>query len=128
MVETSKDILYLVISFCVLWATVFLCWMFYYAGKILKNASQVVEEFRMKIQMLSDVVNNIHGKVERLTDLVSLVKNGATGFIKNAVMRKAERFMQDSAEDIGGAAKDAVDRAVKAAGRQMKKTAKKMRK
>ena len=41
MLETSKDLLYVVLSLCILWFTVFLCWLLYQAGRVLKNANKI---------------------------------------------------------------------------------------
>ena len=46
MIETSKDILYLVIAFCVLWLTVFLCWALYYMIRMLKQTNQFLEDVK----------------------------------------------------------------------------------
>ena len=44
MLETSKDLLNIVIALCVLWFTVFLCWMIYYMAMILKRVNEVMEK------------------------------------------------------------------------------------
>ena len=45
MLETSKDLLYVAIAFCVLWLTIFMCWMIYYFAMILKKVNHVMETF-----------------------------------------------------------------------------------
>lgn len=125
--ETSQDILYLVISFCVLWVTVFLCWMFYYAMRILRNASQIVEEFRMRLQALTDAINYIRGKVENISSLMSIASEGVTGMVKNMVTKKAKEWVSRGSSKFDATAKEAVDRAVEATAKKMRKTAKKVR-
>ena len=71
MFGSSKDILYLVISFCVLWTTVFLCWMFYYVMRLLRNTNQIVEEFRVRLQSLTEAINYVRGKVEHMSSLMT---------------------------------------------------------
>ncbi len=112
MIETSKDILYIVISFCVLWATVFLCWMFYYAGKILKNTSQIIEEFRVRLQALADAIGYIQEKVEYLSLAMSSVFKGVGETVKDTVIKKAKSWMNKKSDDCDSSAKEAVDRAV----------------
>lgn len=128
MLETSKDILYLVISFCILWVTVFLCWMFYYAVRILRNASQIVEEFRMRLQALTDAINYIRGKVEHMSSLMALASSGVTGMVKSMVVKKAKEWVNRGTDTFNSSAKEAVEKAVEATAKKMKKTANKIRK
>ncbi len=125
---SSKDILYLVISFCILWTTVFLCWVFYYVARILKNTSQIVEEFRVRLQGLSDAVNYVRGKVEHMTSLMGAMTTGVGGFVKKAVTRKAHEWVDGKTNKFNAAAKEAVDRAVDLTSKKMKKAAKRLKK
>ena len=134
MFETSKDVLYIVLSFCIIWVTVFLCWMFYYAGKILKDASQIVEEFRMRLQLLTEAINYIRGKVESISSLLTLVTEGATGLAKKFVSKKADEWMnsakesvQENEEEFNEAAKEAVNKAVDETAKKMRRMTKKIR-
>jgi hypothetical protein len=128
MIESSKDILYLVIAFCVLWVTVFLCWMMYYMMRILKNANQIVEEFRTRLQILTEAIDYLRGKVESIHSLLGMASGGMAGAVKNMVTSKAKEWMDKSTDKINNAAKDAVDKAVQATADKMKKTAKNLRK
>ncbi|OGH94543.1 MAG: hypothetical protein A2538_00170 [Candidatus Magasanikbacteria bacterium RIFOXYD2_FULL_41_14] len=127
MLETSKDILYLVISFCVLWTTVFLCWMFYYVMRLLRNTNQIVEEFRVRLQALTEAINYIRGKVEHMSGLMTLLTDGAAGLAKKFVTRKAEQWGQAGADKFDEAAKDAVSKAVAATAKGMRGAVKKMK-
>lgn len=127
MIETSKDILYIVISFCVLWATVFLCWMFYYAGKILKNTSQIIEEFRVRLQALADAIGYIQEKVEYLSLAMSTVFKGVGETVKDTVIKKAKNWMNKKTENYDSSAKEAVDRAVAKTAEGINKITKKIK-
>ena len=126
--NTSKDILFLVISFCIVWVTVFLCWMFYYVTKILKNTNQIVEEFRMRFQALADTINQIRAKVEDMSSLLTLATDGVGGFAKRFITKKAHSWMSSGAKQFDAVAKDAVEKAVDATAKKMKKMAGKMKK
>ena len=128
MFENSKDILYIVISFCILWATVFLCWMFYYAGKILKNTSQIIEEFRVRLQALAEAIGYIQEKIEYLSLGMSSVFKGVGATMTNAVIKKATAWAEKKTSDFSGPAKEAVDRAVEMTAERMRKMAKKIKK
>lgn len=127
MFETSKDVLYLVISFCVLWVSVFLCWTFYYVMCILRNANQIVEEFRVRLQALTEAINYIRGKVEHISGLMTLASGGVGNFLKKAVAKKAEDWVDGGTDRFNSAAKDAVHRAVAATSKKIKKVAAKVR-
>ena len=127
MFDSTKDILYLVIAFCILWVTVFLCWMFYYIAKILRNTSHMVEEFRMKLQALSETVNHVRNKVESLSSLFTLGTQGVGGFVRKTVSKKAKKMVDEGTQTLNKAAKEAVDEALKKAADGMSRTAKKIK-
>lgn len=128
MIETSKDILYLVIAFCVLWITVFLCWMFYYVTRILKNANEIAEEFRSRLQILTEAMNYVRGKVENIHSLLNMTGSGMAGMVKNMVNKKAKDWINKGSDKMNSAAKDAVAKAVQATAKKMKTAAKKLKK
>lgn len=128
MFESSKDILYIVIAFCVLWITVFLCWMFFYVAKILKNTNQVIDEFRSRLQLLTEALNFIRGKVDNIHSLLGVAGAGVAGIVKNAVTKKAREWINKGSAKMNTAAKDAVDNAVQATAKNMRKMAKKLKK
>ncbi len=128
MIETSKDILFLVIAFCVLWITVFLCWMFYYITRILKNANQIAEEFRSRLQILTEAIQYVRGKVENIHSLLGMAGGGMAGMVKDMVNSKAKDWINKGSKKMNTAAKDAVAKAVEATAKKMKTTAKKIKK
>jgi hypothetical protein len=127
-IENSKDILYLVISFCVLWVTVFFCWLLYYVMRLVRNANQIVEEFRMRLQALTDTINYIRGKVEHISGLMTLATDGVGGLVRKVVTKKAKDWMDSGSSKMNDAAKDAVEKAVDATAKKMKKMTSKIRK
>lgn len=128
MLATTQDILYVVISCCVLVITVFLCWMLYYVMRILRSANQVVEEFRLRLQALTEALNYIRGKVEHMSGLMTLASEGVGGLVKKVVAKKAHDWMDRKTDEFNDAAKDAVDRAVAATAKKMKKMSVKVKK
>lgn len=124
----TKDLLYLVISFCILWITVFLCWTFYYVMRLLRNVNQITEEFRGRLQILTETINYIRGKVEHISGLMTLAGGGVTELMKKAVEKKAKQWIDEGEEKFDGAAKEAVEKAVEATAKHIKKAAHRMRK
>ncbi|MEK9183128.1 MAG: hypothetical protein AAB849_01315 [Patescibacteria group bacterium] len=85
MLENSKDLLYIVLSFSVLWVTVFLCWLIYYLVSILRNANDMVEELRERFRGIEDAIRSIRDKMEHATSTL--------GFVSEGVMRLIQYFI-----------------------------------
>ncbi len=77
MIENTKDIFYIVLSFCVFWLTVFLCWGLYYMIQTFKQTNEILVNFRSRLESISKLVEFLKGK--------------AVGF----VAKKAVDFMSD---------------------------------
>lgn len=128
MFDTSKDILYLVISFCILWLTVFLCWSLYHFGKVLKNANEVVEEFRARMDALTHAIDFVRHRIEQISDLMTLATKGVSGYVSKMASKKAEKFFDDATQDMGSFARLAVKKATKTVKKQIKKSTTKKKK
>lgn len=126
MFSSSKDILYLVLAFCILWVSAFLCWLLYYGVRIMKDTSKIVEEFRIRLQNLSELIKTISDKIESIYEMVSSF-NGITGFFKKMMHKKTDEWVDEGAEKVHDVAKGAVERAVEGASRKMRGAAKKIR-
>ncbi|MFH1291794.1 MAG: hypothetical protein ABIH87_01175 [bacterium] len=126
--ETSKDVLYLVIAFCVLWVTVFMCWMFYYVTKILRNTNEIAEEFRMKLHSLSEAINHVRDRVEQMSSLMTLLTGGFEGLVKRTISKKIKKTTDKGADALEKSAKQAVAKAKDAINKAMKKSTKKIKK
>jgi len=120
MLDTSKDILYLVISFCILWLTVFLCWALYHFGKVLRNANEVVEEFRARMDALTHAIDFVRHRIEQISDLLTLATKGVSGYVSKMAGKKASRFFDDATGDMSAVAKTAVKKATQAVGKKIK--------
>ena len=64
MFNTSRDLLNLIIAFCVLFFTVFLCWMIYYMAMILKNIHDVMDKFTTTLDMISGFFGKAREKLD----------------------------------------------------------------
>ncbi len=63
MLETSQDLLYLVLAFCVIWFTAFLCWALYYVMKLLRNVNETFESLKQKFTAASGLAKMIKTKI-----------------------------------------------------------------
>ncbi len=128
MFDSSKDILYIVIAGCIGIFTAFVCWMFYYLIRILKNTSQIIEEIRGRLDDLSAAIGSVREKVDQLSGIMNLFSDGVTGLVKKMVSRKADAWVDNGTDTLNSAAKEAVDKAVDMTAAKMKKMAQKIKK
>ncbi|MBI4098620.1 MAG: hypothetical protein HY437_01145, partial [Candidatus Magasanikbacteria bacterium] len=66
MLQSSKDLFYIVLAFSALWLTIFLCWMIYSMAVILRNANDVIHEMRERLRGISESLDFMRDKVDLL--------------------------------------------------------------
>lgn len=114
--DSSKDILYLVIAFSVLWLTAFLCWALYYVISILRDTADLIEDVKSKLDMLTSA---IEGMRDRMSKSVSALGTMATGakFAMGLFEKHAEKAVKKAKKTAKKTAK-----AVKKKARKVKKS------
>ncbi len=90
MLETSKDLLYVVISFCILWLTVFLCWAIYYVAMLLKQAYDLTKTIKAKVEKAEALLDFAKNKIESSTSHLALVAEGVSQLVKYLINRRTE--------------------------------------
>lgn len=73
MLETSKDFLNVVIALCVLFFTIFICWMIYYVAMIFKRIHEVMEKFTNTLDAVSQFFTKAKEKIDKTTSNLSLL-------------------------------------------------------
>ncbi|MDD3284589.1 MAG: hypothetical protein PHZ07_03280 [Patescibacteria group bacterium] len=63
MIESSKDILNLVIAFCILWFTVFVCWFIYYMISTIKKVHDSINFFHTTLSSFNELVETVRDKI-----------------------------------------------------------------
>jgi len=98
MLETSKDFLFIVLAFCILWLTIFVSWILYYVIRIFRNTSSVIGKVQDTVEKLDDFIENFKNKVEKSTSglmiLGELAKQGMN-FVENRKCGKKDEDVQD---------------------------------
>lgn len=95
--ESSKDILNLVLAFCVFWFTAFVCWALYYVITVLRDAARAVAEIRDRIAAIDGAVRTVREKVESALGSFGIASTGIKmlgGYLakrKEKAVEKAER-------------------------------------
>lgn len=64
MLLDSKDILFIILSFCALWFTVFLCWFLYQLAIVLRRINEVVGEVKIQIEKVENAIHGVKSKFE----------------------------------------------------------------
>jgi len=77
MLQSSKDLFYIVLAFSALWLTIFLCWMIYSVAVILRNANDVIHEMRERLRGISESLDFMRDKVDVLAGSVDFLTEAA---------------------------------------------------
>lgn len=72
----SQDILYIVLAFCALWFTAFLCWLMYQVVSIIRRAHEVLDLAERKLDLLERSVTGIKAKFDSGTAVFVTVADG----------------------------------------------------
>lgn len=75
MLET-QDILFIVLMFCALWFTVFLCWLMYQIGGIMRRVHGFIDLLEKKIEQVEISVGNMKSKMESNFSMFTTVADG----------------------------------------------------
>jgi len=73
MLETSNDLLNLVIALCVLLFTIFLCWMFYYMVMIFRKINEVMGKITSTLEAISSLVTKAKDKLDKTASNFSIL-------------------------------------------------------
>ena len=95
MFESSQDLLYVVLSLCILWFTVFLCWLIYQAARVLGNANKIVESLMQKLELITEAVEFMRRKMEKMSGHMGIVSKLASGVVDKFVLGKISDKLEE---------------------------------
>lgn len=72
-IESSKDLLFVVLAFSILWLTIFLSWLLYYAIAIVRDTEHLVKQIREAVEKVDELAHSAHEKMERSAASFTLV-------------------------------------------------------
>ncbi len=73
LIETSKDLLFVVLAFCALWLTVFLSWLLYYLIAVLRDTESLVKQAKGVVEKVDVLQHALHDKFERSAASLTLI-------------------------------------------------------
>ncbi|MBT4153583.1 MAG: hypothetical protein HOE53_02945 [Candidatus Magasanikbacteria bacterium] len=88
IVSSSQDVLYVALALCVLFFTVFLCWLLFEAARILKNANRIVESLTHKLELINEAVQYMRGKVDGVSKNMGVMSSMMTGLVEKFIVGK----------------------------------------
>jgi uncharacterized protein YoxC len=95
MSYTPLEILYIVLSFCVLWISGALFWFIWQAANILRNVNTAVDEAREKIGKIEAAITGIKNRVEAMTAPAQILVEGLKKVMDYAMEKRRERREED---------------------------------
>jgi len=89
MLETSKDVLNIVLAISVLGISFFIAWSLFYLTMILRNLFKAVKEFKERLDKVDEAVTAFKNKIESSSSYLLLLGEGVKKLVE--VMRKREK-------------------------------------
>lgn len=81
----TRDILFIVMSLAIAWFTVFLCWLLYQAGRVLRNANRVMEHGITQLELMRHALDFIRDKVDRISGAAGAVSRSVAGVLEKVI-------------------------------------------
>ena len=98
MLETSRDVLNLLLGFSVLLLAIWLSWIFYQIGKTLQNVNKTMSGVQNAIESFTELIHKVKEKTSSAgAYLTVLLKSGQQ--ILNFVKEKKEKTARKKAKD-----------------------------
>jgi hypothetical protein len=89
-VETSKDLLFVILAFCILWLTVFLLWLLYYVISILRDAESLVKQVKGAVEKVDQLAHSAHDKMERSAASFTLIAQAVKELITWGIQERSK--------------------------------------
>ena len=95
MFETSKDLLFVVLSLSIFWFTIFLCWLLYQAARTLRNINRISEMLIEKLELISEAVTFMRDRVDHLSSKMGVVSSMLSGLVEKFIVGKLADKLDD---------------------------------
>ena len=95
MFETSKDLLFVVLSLSIFWFTIFLCWLLYQAARTLRNINRIAEILTEKLELISDAVTFMRDRVDHFSSKMGVVSSMLSGLVEKFIVGKLADKLDD---------------------------------
>ena len=82
MIETSKDLLNVIIAISVFGFTVLTCLAIFYLSMVLRQSFKIVKETRDRLHKVDEVIQSIKEKIEHSTSYLMLIGEGVKKLVE----------------------------------------------
>lgn len=97
-ISDTKDLLYVVISLCVLLFTVFSCWAIYYFARILQQMFKIIKEVSDVLNKVEELIKSFKEKIERSASYLPLIMEGVKKLVEMMKSRAEKKKKSKKAE------------------------------
>ena len=87
----STDILYIVLAFCALWFTAFVCWVIWQVAMILKNVNDTLAQARDIMEKMETAVFSIRQKFDGMSGTAMAMSNAVHKVVEYVIDRKMKK-------------------------------------
>lgn len=91
MLDTSKDLLNVIIAVCVAVFTFFICYLLYYLISMLKQANKTVTEIRLRIESFDAMFETLKEKLTHSSNYLALLVKSVVSMVEFVKERKEKR-------------------------------------
>ena len=91
MIETSKDLLFVVLALCILWLTIFLSWLLYYVIAIIRDAERIIRLVKGAAVKVDEVVSGLQDRLERSAGSFTLAAKALKEIVSWAIEQKMSK-------------------------------------
>ncbi|MBI4812472.1 hypothetical protein HY798_03480 [Candidatus Falkowbacteria bacterium] len=84
LIQSSKDLLYIVLAFCILWLTIFTAWLIYYLAMLIRQVFLATKEMRERIKKVDEIMKALKEKIEHSASYLLLIGEGVKKLVEIA--------------------------------------------
>lgn len=86
--NSSLEILWIVLAFCALWVTAFLCWAVYHIAMVARNIHLVLDDAKHALGQIEVAITNVKEKIDHHAKLLDPLVALAGSIIKQQRNKK----------------------------------------
>ncbi|PKL72470.1 hypothetical protein CVV26_01430 [Candidatus Kuenenbacteria bacterium HGW-Kuenenbacteria-1] len=94
MIQTSQDLLFIVLAFCALWITILLCWGLFYFIAMLRDTYKITKNVNRKIEAFGELIEALKNRVTSMGAFLTLFSHGFSALIDH-IKEKKEQEKED---------------------------------
>jgi CHASE3 domain sensor protein len=91
LIQTSGDLLNIVLAFCVLWFTIFVVWFIYYLAMMMRQAYKMTKEMHDRINKVDEIFQTVKDKIEHSASYLVLIGEGVKKLVEMTSGKKGKK-------------------------------------